>query len=300
MEFLADNKRIDGPSAVTVGMFDGLHLGHRALIGRLKESATDLKTLIFTFSVGDAAKSIYTTDEKKELLRNTGADYAFLQEFTPAFSDTDREDFILLLKERYNMKVLAAGEDFRFGKGAVGDAAYLEKNAGRLGIQVVIVPPVFMDGEKVSSTRIRSLISEGDVKRAGRLLGGYYFAEGAVQAGKQIGSMIEFPTVNIQTPKLKPKNGVYATFTRIGGETYKSVTNVGVRPTVSDAGNVNIETNIFDFTCEIYDQRVAVYFVDRIRDEKKFLSLEALKNQIARDKEKAARLLDNKNIYKFK
>jgi riboflavin kinase/FMN adenylyltransferase len=291
MKFLAENNRIDGPGAVTVGMFDGLHLGHRALIERLKENAEGLKTLIFTFGVGDETRSIYTTDEKKALLCETGVDYAFLQQFTPAFSKTDREDFILLLKDQYNMKVMAAGEDFRFGKGALGDAEYLKKNAGRLGIKTVIVPPVFMEGEKVSSTRIRALIAEGDVKRAGRMLGGYYFAEGRVQAGKQIGSLIEFPTVNIRTPKLKPRNGVYATLTRIGEQTYGSVTNVGVRPTVSSAGEVNIETNIFDFTCEIYEEKVSVYFVERIRDEKKFLSLEALKKQIAQDKKKAIALL---------
>jgi riboflavin kinase/FMN adenylyltransferase len=298
MKFLAENESIQGPSAVTVGMFDGLHLGHQALIGRLKENAKDLKTLIFTFRVSDEARSIYTADEKMTLLEKTGVDYACLQPFTPAFSGTDREAFLLMLKNRYNMQALAAGEDFRFGKDAMGDAAYLLKNAGRLGIGVTVVPPVIMDGEKVSSTRIRTLILEGGVKEAGRLLGGYYFIAGKVEPGRKIGSKIGFSTANIATSKLKPKNGVYATFTEIGGKPHLSVTNVGVRPTVNIAGGVNIETNIFDFNYEIYNTEVTVYFVERIREEKKFRSLEALKNQIKRDKEEAARLLHNKKVYK--
>jgi len=299
MEFLAENKRIDGPCAVTVGMFDGLHLGHRALIGRLKESAENLKTLIYTFSVSDETKSIYTTEEKKTLLCRTGMDYAVLQDFSPSFLNTDREDFINLLKQNYNMKALVAGEDFRFGRGAMGDAEYLLKNAEKFGLDVTIMPPVFMDGEKVSSTKIRTLIAEdGDIALAGKMLGGYYFAEGKVVAGKQIGSLIEFPTVNISTPKLKPKNGVYATLTSICGQTFGSVTNVGVRPTVNHSDEVNIETNIFDFDYEVYDQKITVCFVERIRKEKKFGSLEALKRQIRRDKEHAVRFLDNKNIYK--
>lgn len=298
MRFLSEKESINGPSAVTVGMFDGLHLGHKALIARLKESAKDLKTLIFTFRLSDEARSIYTADEKKTLLRGTGVDYACLQPFTTAFSNTDREEFIRLMKDRYNMKALAAGEDFHFGKGAMGDADFLVRSAGRLGIDVTIVPPVILDDDKVSSTRIRGLISAGDVKEAGRLLGGQYFATGAVRKGNRIGTGMGFPTINIETPKLKPKNGVYATWTRIGNEIYGSVTNVGVRPTVSDRGAVNIETNIFDFDCEIYDEEVAVYFEERIRDEKKFESPEALKSQIVRDTESAKRLLGNKSIYK--
>ncbi len=298
MNFLAENERIQDPSAVAVGMFDGLHLGHRALIGQLIKGAGDLKTLLFTFRVKDESQSIYTNAEKKALIAKTGVDYARLQAYTPAFLNTEREDFLLLLKNRYDMKALTAGEDFRFGKGARGDAEYLLKNAKRMGIEVAIVPPVLLGKEKVSSTRVRTLLGAGDVAKAGRLLGGYYFAAGRVEEGKKIGSMIEFPTVNIRTPKLKPQNGVYATFTKIEGKIYQSVTNVGVRPTVSDLGEVNIETNIFDFTCEIYDQHVTVYFVKKIRDEMKFADLESLKTRIERDKAQASNILGNKNIYK--
>jgi riboflavin kinase/FMN adenylyltransferase len=298
MDFLAENDRIQYPSAIAVGMFDGLHLGHRALIGQLKKDAKDLKTMLFTFCVNEESQSIYTNAEKKALIEKTGVDYARLQAYTRAFLNTEREDFLILLQNLYRMQALTAGEDFRFGKGARGDADYLLKSAKRMGFTVAIVPPVLLDGEKVSSTRIRTLLASGDVTEAGRLLGGYYFISGTVEAGKKIGSLIECPTVNIRTPKLKPKNGVYATFSKIGDRVYKSVTNVGVRPTVCDLGEVNIETNIFDFTCEIYDQQVTVYFVGMIREEMKFTDLEALKSRIEQDKAQASDFLSNKTIYK--
>lgn len=294
MIFLMQNEKVEQPTAVTVGMFDGLHLGHRKLISHLKESAGDLKTMIFTFRVRDEANSIYTNTEKELLLSKTGVDYAYLQECTDKFFATGRDLFIEQLKKQYHVKILAAGEDFRFGKGAAGSAAYLAQNADKFGISVDIVQPVLWGEEKISSTRIRSLIAAGSVREAAKMLGDNYFICGKVEEGKRIGSIINFPTVNIKTPKLKPSNGVYATMTEVGGKTYGSVTNVGVRPTVSSSQIVNIETNIFDFNNKIYNKDITVYFMDKIRDEKKFGGLDELKNQIAQDKLKALELLTNK------
>ena len=297
MIFLKKGERVTKPSALTVGMFDGLHLGHRELIGQLKKTAGELKTILFTFQVADESGCIYTAAEKKELLQKMGLDYAYLQESTPEFFATKREDFLFYLKDRYNMKSITVGEDFRFGSGAMGDAPYLCQNAERFEFAVHVVPPVVLDGNKVSSTRIRGLIAAGSVREAARLLGGYYFASGRVEQGNRLGSQMDFPTINIKTPKMKPANGMYATFTQIGGRTYESVTNVGVRPTVSK-DNQNIETNIFDFNDKIYDKEVAVYFVEKIRDEKKFGGISELKSQISRDKQAAAEFLGNKNVYK--
>lgn len=291
MVFLRQDEKIKAPSAITVGMFDGLHLGHQKLIARLKESAGKLKTMIFTFRVRDEANSIYTNAEKELLLSKTGVDYAYLQECTEEFFSTGRDSFIEQLVNRYHLKKLAAGEDFRFGKGAAGNAEYLLESAREFGISVDIVPPVMFGEEKVSSTRIRALISLGGVREAAKMLGKHYFICGRVEAGKKIGSSIDFPTVNISTPKLKPSNGVYATMTEVDGKIYGSVTNVGVRPTVSSSQIVNIETNIFDFNYKIYNKDITVYFVDKIREEKKFGGLEELKNQIACDKIKAVELL---------
>jgi riboflavin kinase/FMN adenylyltransferase len=291
MIFLGQNDTIEFPTAITVGMFDGLHLGHRKLIANLKESAGGLKTMIFTFRVADEAGSIYTNAEKELLLSKTGADYAYLQECTQEFYATDRDLFIRRLISRYNMQKLAAGVDFRFGKGAAGNSDYLLHNTDRFGYSVEIVPPVMWGEEKISSTRIRALISSGNVLEASRMLGDYYFITGRVEEGKRTGTSFGFPTANIKTPKLKPVNGVYATLTEVEGKTYRSVTNVGVRPTVSGSGIVNIETNIFDFNDKIYNEDIAVHFVDRIRGEIKFGSLEELKNQIERDKGKALEIL---------
>ncbi len=291
MIFLRQNDKVEAPAAITVGMFDGLHLGHKKLIAHLKESAGILKTMIFTFYVGDEANSLYTNAEKELLLLKTGVDYAFLQECSKDFFSTGREQFIELLKKQYYMQKLVAGEDFRFGKDALGDASYLMRNSNKFDFTVDIVPPVMFGEEKISSTRIRSLISSGNVKEASEMLGGYYFICGKVEEGRRIGTTINFPTVNMKSPKLKPLNGVYATMTEIDGKTYGSVTNVGVRPTVSDSQMVNIETNIFDFNYKIYNKDIVVYFVDKIRDEKKFGGLEELKNQIAKDKNKALGIL---------
>ena len=298
MIFLRQNETIETSTALTVGMFDGLHLGHRKLIAHLMESAGDLKTMIFTFRPKDEANSIYTNAEKELLLSKSGVDYAYLQECTDKFFATGREKFIEQLKKQYHIKILAAGEDFRFGRGAEGSAAYLIQNAEKFGFSVDIVPPVLWGEEKISSTRIRALISAGSVREAAIMLGDYYFITGKVQEGKRIGSSIDFPTVNINTPKLKPSRGVYATMTRVEGKTYGSVTNVGVRPTVSNSQIVTIETNIFDFNYKIYNKDIIVYFVDKIRDEKKFGGLDELKGQIAQDKLKALKLLANKKVYK--
>lgn len=291
MIFLRQKDRSDAPTGVTVGMFDGLHLGHKKLIGRLKESAGNLQTMIFTFRVRDEANSIYTNAEKELLLSKTGVDYAYLQECTDEFFATDRELFIEQLKKQYLMQTLTAGEDFRFGRDALGNAAYLMQNADRFGITVDIVPPVLWGEEKVSSTRIRSLIAAGEVLEASEMLGDHYFICGKVEERTKTGSSTGYPTVCIQTPKLKPAGGVYATMTEIDRKTYGSITNVGVRPTVSGSKIVNIETNIFDFNYKIYNKDITVYFVDKIRDEEKFNGLEELKCQIAQDKCKALELL---------
>lgn len=300
MIFLKKGETIKEETAVTVGMFDGVHLGHQALLGSLRESAGSLRTLVFTFRAKDE-QSLFTNAEKKRLLAQAGPDYAYLQECTPGFYATPKEDFIELLKKQYNMRELVVGRDFRFGKGAEGNAEYLLENAERFGISVRVVPPVLWEGEKIGSTRIRALVAAGEVSQAAEMLSGYYFASGKVEAGHKIGSSIEFPTTNISTAKIKPAFGVYATLTEAQGNCYGSVTNVGVRPTVSSSGRVNIETNIFGFNGRIYDQEITVYFVERLRGEMRFSGLDELREQIAKDKACAQEILQNvqkQTVYK--
>ncbi len=301
MIFLKPKDTIAEETAVTVGMFDGVHLGHRALMDTLRQNADGAKTLAFTFRLEDESESLYTMAEKERLLAATGMDYAYLQPCTHAFMDTTRDEFILLLKNRYNVRLLAVGEDFRFGHGAQGNAAYLLQNAEQLGISVLVVPPVLYGGEKISSTRIRRLVAEGNVSEAAKMLGGYYSVSGKVEQGQRIGASISFPTANIRTAKIKPACGVYATLTQVRGQCYGSVTNVGVRPTVSQTGQVNIETNIFDFNGRIYDEEIVVYFVERLRGEIRFSGLDGLREQIEKDSQKAREIIQNvqkQTVYK--
>jgi riboflavin kinase / FMN adenylyltransferase len=290
MIFLKNGETIKEETAVTVGMFDGVHLGHKALMDSLRAHAGGRKTLVFTFRAEDK-ESLFTNAEKHQLLEQTGLDYAYLQDCTPDFYGTPKECFIELLKKHYNMRLLVVGQDFCFGSGAEGNAEYLLQNADKFGITVQVVPPVLWEGEKISSTRIRRLVSQGNVSEAAKMLGGFYFAVGSVEEGNRIGSSMNFPTANINTLKIMPENGVYATLTEVDGKRFSSVTNVGVRPTVAPDGPVNMETNIFDFNSKIYGQTVTIYFVERLRDEVRFKGLDALRAQIASDKQQAQEIL---------
>jgi len=284
MKFLTENHKIEKPCVVTVGMFDGVHVGHMALIGRLKELAGSAKTLIFTFRMPDESASLYTADEKRNLLAKTRADYAFMQEYSSNFQNTEREEFLLLLKTKYNMKALVAGEDFRFGKGAKGDAGYLVKNASQMGIKVEIVPPVLMDGEKVSSTRIRASIAAGNVKKAALLLGKPYFISGTAQK-----SSCGDGQFTLFTSKMTPPSGIYATLTEADEKMHRSLTRI-LGP--------EIETHLLDPECGLHSENRVVFFIDSIRNEEALRSCTERTAFTEQDIETAKSILSNKNIYK--
>lgn len=290
-------------SAVAIGNFDGLHLGHRHIISTLVTlgKKQKIKSIVFTLEphpvtvlAPQAAPSLINTlPQKKELLAQTKIDAAIFEPFTHAFSKMAAEDFFhRILIGRLNAKMIIVGYDFTFGSKRSGNVELLEKLCAEAGVILLIAKP-FMKGDTlVSSTIVRKLLGAGDVKRAADLLNRPYFMDGKVIHGDKRGSKLGFPTLNIEpTNALMPALGVYATRVQIGGRSYKSVTNVGTRPTFHKIA-MAIETHVFDFHQSVYGKSVRLSFIKRLRDEEKFDSLDELVKQIKKDIAKAKAVLN--------
>ena len=290
---------------VTIGTFDGVHLGHQAIFSKMKEEAKKRNgaTVLITFSPhprfvlqkdSQNLKFINTYQKKLERIEKAGIDHLIVIEFTREFANNSSEDFIKDYVVKYvHPELIIIGYDHHFGKNREGNIDLLEKVKDHYGFDVIQVPPYYVDGQPVSSTRIRKLLEVGNVQEANLMLGYEYALTGKVVRGNAIGRTIGFPTANIETPqefKLIAANGVYACRTLIKGRLYNGMSNIGVRPTI-DHGELTIEINIFDFDEDIYDETITILFVDRLRDEKKFDSLDTLKEQLGKDREQSMRLL---------
>lgn len=290
-----DDIRDIEPCALALGTFDGVHLGHQKLIGAAVERAGELgiKAGVFTFSNhprdllpnAKPVKNILYSHEKEEILAGIGVDYLFDVPFTKEIMGMDPESYVSeLLVGKCNAKVLACGTDHRFGYMAQGNPDLLRKLGEKLGFEALIIEKLEIEGNEVSSSLIRTLIASGRVDRCKTYMGRNYEIAGDVVVGNRLGRKLGFPTSNllIDPEMVTPPNGVYATICNWNGKAYKSVTNVGVKPTVGD--NVkNVETHIFDFDKELYGKRIVVEFLMKMRDEVKFDSVEELSEQIVRD-----------------
>ncbi len=301
---IQDFKAVKNP-IVTIGTFDGVHLGHQAIFSKMKEEArkTGGETVVITFFphprlvlYQDSAnlKFINTREKKIERLQKIGIDHLVIIPFTKEFAQNTSEQFITdyVVKYIHPAKVII-GYDHHFGKNREGNIALLERLKDKFGYEVEEVPPYYVDGAPVSSTRIRNLLHKGNVKEANKMLGYEYAITGEVVRGKALGRKIGYPTANLELPneyKLIAANGVYACRVLIGNRTFKGMGNIGVRPTI-DHGDLTIEVNIFNFDEDIYGEKITIEFVDRLRDEKKFKDIEALKAQLAKDKELSKKIL---------
>jgi len=280
----------DGAS-VTLGNFDGIHLGHQALI---KSAVNDAKRLgvrsaVLTFephplrvlAPDRAPKMLLTHKDKMQLLQSLGVDCVVIQQFDRFFAAILAEDFVRkYLHERLRAKKVWVGKDLRFGKGRGGDIDKLRLWGEQLGYAVGIVEPVMVCGERVSSSRIRELISAGDVAAVQPMLARHYFVSGRVVSGHRRGRELGFPTANIASrAEILPRDGIYATMFHLGDKLLPSVTSVGLNPTFG-AGPRTIESYILDFDREIYGESVKLSFVARLRDEVDFTSVESLIEQI--------------------
>ncbi|SMD35913.1 riboflavin kinase / FMN adenylyltransferase [Reichenbachiella faecimaris] len=291
---------------VTSGTFDGVHFGHQKILKKIVKTARELngKSVVLTFwphprfvlfPEEKTLKLLSTFKEKAQLLEAVGIDYLIKVEFTRAFSQLSSETFIQnMLVEQLKTKKLIIGYDHRFGKNRSGSFEYLKENSERFGFEVEEIPRQDIDDVGVSSTKIRQALFHGEVDLAAGFLGRLYSIQGTVVEGKKIGSKLGFPTANISVAeefKLIPKDGAYAVRAEVGGHWYKAMLNVGIRPTVDGLNRV-IETHIFDFDQQIYDQPIQIEFVKHLRDEKKFDSLDDLKAQLKKDKVSALTLLE--------
>lgn len=279
-------------SVVTLGMFDGVHMGHSVLISRTVELAEklDCTGMVYTFNnhpqtvLGGKLKLLMTATERCEQMLYLGVEKVVMAEFDNAVAIMQPEEFIKSLITNFGMKYAVAGYDYTFGHMGRGDKTLLLELGRKLGFQVEIVPPVMYGEESVSSSRIRACLLDGHVTEAGDMLTRPYELSGKVAHNKHIGTGLGFPTANLipDKQKLIPKNGVYLTRTMYRGREYCSITNIGNNPTVGGE-KTTIETFLLDFTGNIYGQSISVRFLSFIREEKIFSTVEQLSEQIARD-----------------
>lgn len=285
-------------TAVAAGLFDGVHLGHRAVIKKAAEIARenkDISAAVFTFDTatvtsktakGGSLGCILGREDKLSMLGQLGAEYVYSPDFA-SFKEYTAERFVReVLLEKMRAKYVVCGTDFRFGKGASGNAETLKTLGAECGITVMTVPAVNEEnGRKISSTHIRELISDGKIKEANALLGFEYFFTLPVISGNRIGRTIDFPTINqrLGAERIMPKFGVYASKAEVGGKTYFGVTNVGVKPTVSSSGDVLAETYMIGFDGDLYGESVKLSLAEFIRPERKFGGIDELKAQIKKD-----------------
>jgi riboflavin kinase/FMN adenylyltransferase len=292
----------DKETVLTVGVFDGVHQGHRHLLRRLVEQAgTDYIPAVLTFTnhpitvlrPGTEVAYITSTEERISLIKEQGIDLVVPLDFTQELSQVTAANFTETLVKSLRMKGLIAGPDSALGQNREGDIDFLKQKGSELGFWVEVVEPLLMDGELVKSRRIRSGLEEGDVASCARLLGRKYGFEGLVVGGDQRGTEMGFPTANLQTDPhtTLPGDGVYATWITIDGERRSSATSIGIRPHFGLSERL-VEVFVLDFTADLYGQRLNLEFVHKLRDQQSFGSLEELIGQIDVDVAGARAILD--------
>ena len=300
-----------GPSVVTLGNFDGVHLGHRELFRHLVKKSRQLncRSIVYTFDphplkflIPDNAPLLLNTpEEKQRLIAASHVDLLIEAPFNRRLADMLPEQFVdEVLIDRLQLQALVIGYDYAFGRGRRGDAAFLQDYGAKKGFSVDVLQPVGADGEPYSSTRVRHLLAKGEVSEVIALLGRNYNLEGQVVPGEQRGREMGFPTANLVTDKEQlPAPGVYAVKVRYGQQEYAGVVNLGQRPTFG-GGEPTIEVHLLDFTGRLYDEKLRIYFVKRLRSEKKFSSAGHLAKAIAADVVRARQILNTAQIVQYR
>jgi riboflavin kinase/FMN adenylyltransferase len=303
---ISDVGEIKNP-VVTIGTFDGVHVGHQMVIGKVVEAARNIggESVLITFEPhprkvvqpGYNLKLILSMDERVKLFEELNIDHLFIIHFSKEFSQLSSEEFLVkYIFEPIKPAKLIIGYDHQFGKDRKGDIHFLRQMAGKHGFGVEQVEMEDLGGEPVSSTRIRDAIKTGDMKLATKLLGFHYSISGKVVLGNQIGRTMGFPTANIhpdEPEKLIPYYGVYATLVEYNGVMYKGMSNIGIRPTLNEH-HMTIEVNIFDFKKDIYGEKLRLFFLEHTRDEKRFRDLNLLRRRLIIDRERVKKIFDEK------
>jgi len=288
---------------VTIGNFDGVHLGHVPILRKLIEEAhkENRKAVVITFDphpkkvLRPDIRPFYlltSVEEKIKLLHDIGLDGLILIPFDLNFSKMTAESFVCeILWDKLHIRKIFVGHDYSFGKSKTGNKIFLAEFGKKLGFEVDIINAIKLDDETISSTRLRHLILDGDVRTAAKLLGRLYNVSGIVIQGKKRGSILGIPTANIEPEKeLIPAQGVYAVITILENDRYRGVLNIGFNPTFSDT-DLSVEVYLLDFSGDIYGKKVDVLFIERIRDEVKFENSEQLVRQIRKDIDEARAIL---------
>lgn len=294
-------------SALTIGSFDGVHLGHQDLVRRLVESAAanGWPSVVLSFHphpavvLGKRERAFYinTPEEKAALLGELGVDHVVTHTFDLEFSKLEPEEFLDLLQRQLAFRQLWAGQDFAFGHERRGDRHFLEQASAERDFELCVAPPVKLDGEVVSTTRVREALRSGDVARARGYLGRPFSLTGTAVRGAGRGAQLGISTANLElwAEQAYPGHGVYACLAAVEGERWEAVANIGVRPTFEDHPQQPVvEAHLLDFPSsrQLYGQQLMLTFIDRLRDERRFDGPEQLLQQIGRDIERARELLE--------
>ena len=288
-----DATAVNEQTAVALGFFDGVHTAHRTLFSTvLKEArARGASSAVLTFSEGGSdgikggVKRICTEEEKFSFFEELGIDYSFVLDFASVKGMSPSQFVDEIMIDTCKSTLAVCGFDFRFGASAIGNSDTLTSLMRERGGDCIVCPAFDIDGEAVSSTLIKSLLSEGNIERANRLLGYPFSISGEVYHGKSLGRELGSPTANIVYPEniVQMKRGVYATRVFLDGEYYAAVTNVGVRPTVDSQAKANLETHIIDYEGDLYGRKIKVEFLSFVREERRFSDVGELKKQILFD-----------------
>lgn len=295
-----DTYKSNEPAVVTIGTFDGVHIGHQKIIKRLINTGKDegLKSVILTFfphprmvlQKDSSIKLINSIQERHDILDGLGLDYLLIKKFTQEFSRLSAEDFVKeVLVDKINAKRVIIGYDHRFGRNRNADINDLKVFGETYGFDVEEISAQDINDVSVSSTKIRAALMAGDIQKANTYLGYHFMLTGKVTRGRGLGKQLNFPTANIEIEedyKIIPKQGSYIVSSNIKGVVVHGMMNIGVNPTVNGSKQT-IEVHFFDFHKDIYDDIIQIDLLHRIRDEEKFESVEALKLQLAKDKETA-------------
>lgn len=295
-------------AVLTIGTFDGVHVGHQEIISLLKRSAEEVdgETVLLTFHPhprivlhpdDHGMKLIQSIDDRIEKLAFYGIDHLILFPFSLEFSRLSATEFVRdILVNKINIKRMTIGYNHHFGRNREGNLTLLKQLGEVYDFDVQEIKAISQNNVNISSTKIREAIEAGEMRKAKKYLGETFNFNGVVVHGDHIGTTIGFPTANIEPSspnQVLPKKGSYAVRIERKGKTWNGMMNIGVRPTVTEEEVVRIEVNIFDFDTDIYSENVRIYVVERLRDERTFLSLDELKNQLANDKIKSVSLLDD-------
>ena len=277
-------------TVVAIGKFDGVHIGHQRLLKKASEISKESNIKSTALIIETPGQKLVTASYRSKLIKSCGIDDITLQNLTPDFMNMSAEEFVFeFLLQKLSCAHVVVGYNFKFAKGRSATADDLKGICEQNGIGCTIVSEVTVsindNNVTAGSTKIRELLLCGDVESASKILGRAYSLSGIVAHGKEIGRTINFPTANLSVTSdiILPKCGVYATKVKLGDKEYNSITNIGANPTVNADNKITVETHIIDFSGDIYEKKITVEFIKKIRDEKKFDSLEELKHQIQKD-----------------